>query len=138
MLTHGGQAGVTRWLAVSATLISIGAISLVLLWGVTGRAGSPPFEAGVLVLSITTPIASLLLAWHLWRRGHRGGALLGVTPLALMVGGTVLALGGTVLPVRLLLWLDLYVLLVFVVVLSRFGRDVIRPPGVDTAAPTSR
>jgi hypothetical protein len=115
----------TRWLALGATLISIGAIGLVLPWGVSGRAGTPPFEAAVAVLSIATPVASLLLAWHLWRRGHRGAALVSGTPLMLMVGGTAFALGGRVLPLRVLLCLDLYVLLTFVVVLIRFGRDIL-------------
>jgi hypothetical protein len=124
----------TRWLAVSAALVSIGAISLVLRWGATGRAGTPPFESAVFVLTFATPLASLLLAWQLWRQRHRGGAVLSSTPLALMVGGFALALGGTPLPLRLLLWLDLYVLLVFVVVLSRFGRDILRPPRMDAAA----
>lgn len=118
----------TRWLAIGAALISIGAISVVLAWAVAGRAGTPPFEAAVAVLGIATPLASLLLTWHLWRRGHRGGAALSLTPLLLMIGGTAFALGGTVLPVRLLLWLDLYVLLLFVGVLGRFGRSILRSP----------
>ena len=128
----------TRWLAVGATLISIGAIVFVLPLGASGRAGTPPFEAAIVVLSIATPLASLLLAWHLWRQGHRGPALLSSTPLALMVGGTAFALGGIVLPLRVLLWLDLYVLLAFVVVLSRFGRDILRSPPPDAAETTFR
>ena len=127
----------TRWLAVSATLISIGAIGFVLPLGASGRGGTPPFEAAVAVLGIATPLASFLLAWHLWRRGHRGPALLSSTPLLLMVGGAALALRGSVLPVWVLLWLDLYVLLVFVVVLGRFGRDILRSPRTDAAEMTS-
>jgi hypothetical protein len=124
----------TRWIAVGAALISIGAISFVLRWGTSGRAGTPSFESAVFVLGIATPLASILLAWHLWRQGSRRGALLGGTPLMLMGVGTALALGGIALPLTVLLWLDLYVLLAFVVVLSRFGRGLIRPPGPMDAA----
>lgn len=118
---------VTRWLAVGAALSSIGVISLTLWWGTTGRSGTPPFEWAVSVLGIATPLASVLLGWHLWRQGHRGGALLSTTPLALMAVGTALGLGGVVLPLRMLLWLDLYVLLMFVYILGRFGRDLLGP-----------
>jgi hypothetical protein len=120
----------TRWIAVGAALVSIGAISLVLRWGTSGRAGTPSFESEVLVLGIATPLASVLLAWHLWRQGNRSGALLGGTPVVLMGVGTGLALGGIVLPLAALLWLDLYVLLAFAVVLTRFGRGLLRPPAV--------
>jgi hypothetical protein len=117
----------TRGLAIVAALVSIGVIGLVLLWGTTGRAGAPPFEAAVLVLNVATPLASLLLTWHLWRDGQRGAAILSSTPILLMAIVTVVALGGTVPPLNLLLWLDLYVLLVFVVVLNRVGRQLLRP-----------
>lgn len=120
----------TRRLTIGATLVSIGVIGLVLLWGTTSRAGTPPFEAAVLVLNVATPLASLLLTWHLWRDGHRGAAILSSTPLILMAVVTAVALGGTVPPLSLLLWLDLYVLLVFVGVLGRFGRQILpRVPG---------
>ncbi len=118
---------VTRWLAVGAALISIGAISLVLRWGTSGRAGTAPFESAVFVLTIATPIASTLLAWHLWRQGYRGGALLSSTPLALMGVGTAVAFVSAALPLRVLLWLDVYVLFTFAFVLGRFGRALLDP-----------
>jgi hypothetical protein len=71
----------TRWLAVIAALITVGAISLVLWWGTSGQAGTPSFEAAVLVLNIATPLASLLLTWHLWRDRFRRGAVLSASPL---------------------------------------------------------
>lgn len=125
----------TRWIAVGAALVSIGAIGLVLRWGMTGRAGAPPFESAVLVLGIATPLASILLTWNLWRRGRRGGAMLSLTPLVVMVLGTGIALTWAPLSLVMLLRLDLVVLLVFVAVLSRFGRDLLRsPPASDAAA----
>jgi hypothetical protein len=127
----------TRWLAVGAALVSIGAISLVLRWGTSGRAGTPAFESAVLVLGIATPLASLLLSWHLWRQGRRVGALLSGTPLVLMAAGSVFSLSGGTLPLPTLLWLDLYVLLAFVVVLSRFGGGLLRPPERARAATTT-
>lgn len=117
----------TRWLTLVATLVSIGVIGLVLLWGTTGQAGSPPFEVAVLVLNVAVPLASLLLTWRFWCDGHRAAAILSSTPLLLMATVTAVALGGTVPPLSLLLWLDLYVLLVFILVLSRFGRHIPRP-----------
>jgi hypothetical protein len=116
---------VTRWLGICATLITIGVISLVLHWGTSGAAGTPAFELAVLILSITTPLASLMLTWHLWRDGHRGGALLSGSPLVLMVVVTALALLGAAPSLTLLLWLDLYVLLVFIIVLGWLGRQIL-------------
>jgi hypothetical protein len=116
----------TRWIAILSALVSIGAISYVLRLGTSGRAGTPSFESAVLVLGIATPLASILLAWHLWHQGHRGGAFLSGTPLICMGAGTALAMSGAVLPLTGLLWLDFYVLLVFVVVLSRFGSGLLR------------
>lgn len=115
----------TRWLAVCAALITISAVSLVLHWGTSGRAGTPAFEVAVLILSITTPLASLLLTWHLWRDGQRAGALLSSSPLMLMVIVTALALVGEAPSLELLLWLDLYVVLVFIVVLGWLGRQIL-------------
>lgn len=118
----------TRAIAVGATLVAVGTIGLVLRWGTSGRAGTPPFEAAVLVLGVTTPLASTLLGWHLWRQGHRGGALASGTPLALMLLGIAAGRAGAPLSLAALLWLDLYVLLVFVAVLARYGRVLLRPP----------
>lgn len=111
-----------RWPAIVAALVTIGAIGLVLFWGVTDRAGTPPFETVVLVLTIATPVASLLLAWELQKRGHRGAALLCLIPLALMLIGWASAIAGRPLSLNALLWLDLYVLLTFAFVLARHGR----------------
>jgi hypothetical protein len=116
----------TRWLGICATLITISAVSLVLHWGTRGRAGTPAFELAVLILSVTTPLASLLLTWHLWRDGYRGGALLSSSPLMVMVVVTALAVFGAAPPLKLLLWLDLYVLLAFIVVLGWLGRQILR------------
>lgn len=117
----------TRWIAVSAAVVAIGAIGLVLAWGVGGRAGTPPFETAVFVLGIATPLASLLMSWHLWRQRRRAGALLSGTPCLIMVAGAVLAFAGVPLSLVPLLWLDLYVLLVFAVVLWRYGGGLLRP-----------
>lgn len=118
----------TRWIAVGTALVSIGAISLVLRWGTTGRAGTPPFESAVLVLGVATPLASILLTWHLWRQGHRAGATLSAAPFMVMVLGMIVALTRAPLSLTTLLWLDLFVLAVFVAVLSRFGRGILRSP----------
>jgi hypothetical protein len=80
----------------------------------------------VLILSVTTPLASLLLTWHLWRDGYRDGALLSSSPLMVMVVVTALAVFGAAPPLKLLLWLDLYVLLAFIVVLGWLGRQILR------------
>jgi hypothetical protein len=120
------EESVTRWLAIAATLISIAVVSLVLRWGTSGRASTPSFEMAVLVLNITVPLASVLLTWHLWRDGRRGGAMLSSSPLVLMVIGTALTLAGSAPSLKVLLWLDLYVLLAFIVVLGGFGREVLR------------
>jgi hypothetical protein len=117
---------VTRWLAVGAALVSIGVTGLVIRWGISGRAGTPPFELAVHALSIATPVASALLTWHLARAGRRGGALLSATPIVVMMVGLALAFGGAPLSLAALLWLDAYMLLVFVVVLAAFGREMLR------------
>jgi hypothetical protein len=127
----------TRWIAVGAAFVSVGAISLVLRWGTTGRAGTPPFESAVFVLGIATPLASILLTWHLWRQGRRAGALLSATPLVVMVLGMGVALTWAPLSLTTLLWLDLYVLLAFLAVLGRFVRDLLRPPTAPDAATAS-
>ena len=115
-----------RWLAVGAALVSIAAIGLVLRWGTTGRAGTPPFELAVSILGIAAPLASILLTWALWRDRHRGGALLSSSPLGLMLIGMASALLGNPPSLRVLLWLDAYVLFAFVVVLLWFGRGMLR------------
>jgi hypothetical protein len=126
--TQGPEESVTRWLAIGASLISIGAISLVLRWGTSGRVGTPSFEAMVHILTIATPLASVLLTWHLRRNGHHGGALLSSSPLVLMVIGTSSALVGRAFSLNALLWLDLYVLLAFIVVLGKYGRTILGLP----------
>jgi hypothetical protein len=117
---------VTRWLAVGAALVSICAITPVLYWGMTGRAGTPPFELAVHVLSIATPVASALLTWHLARRGRRGGALFSATPIVVMMIALALRFAGPPLSLVALLWLDAYILLVFVTVLGAFGRELLQ------------
>jgi hypothetical protein len=116
----------TRWLAVIAALTAICSISLVLWWGTSGQAGTPSFEVAVLILNIATPLASLLLTWHLWRGRFRRGAVLSASPLVLLLVGTGFALNGAVPSLRVLLWLDLYVLVAFGVVLLWLGPKVIR------------
>lgn len=117
----------TRWLALGAALVSICAIGLVIPWGMSGRAGTPPFELAVHTLSIATPLASALLTWHLLRRGHRGGALFSATPIVVMMIGLALAFAGAPLSLVALLWLDVYILVVFVTVLGAFGREIWSP-----------
>ena len=122
-----------RWLAVGAALVSIGVTGLVIYWGISSRAGTPPFELAVHMLSIATPLASALLTWHLACRGRRGGALFSATPIAVMVIGLALGFAGAPLLLVALLWLDVYMLFVFVVVLGAFGREMLRAsprPGV--------
>lgn len=80
-------------------------------------------------------VASLLVMWQLWRDGHRDVAVLRSTPIILMAVVTAVALGGTLPPLSLLLWLDLFVLLVFVVVLGRFGRQILRTSPPDPSDP---
>lgn len=141
MQTRWEGAPMTCWIAVGSALVSIGAISLVLRWGMTGRAGTPPFESAVLVLGIATPLASVLLTWHLWRRGRRGGALVSATPATAMLLGTIVAVAWAPPSLTALLWLDLYVLLAFAVVLSRFGPGLLRSsavPGVRAESATDR
>ncbi len=115
-----------RWIGVSAALLTICAIIVVLPLGVLGHAGSAPFEAAVVVLTLTTPVASVLLAYRLWRHGHSVGALVCATPLALMAAGTALGVAGRPPRLSTLLWLDLYVLLAFVVILAWYGRVLLR------------
>ncbi len=115
-----------RWIGVGAALLTICAIIVVLPLGLLGHAGSASFEAAVVVLTLTTPVASVLLAHRLWRQGHSVGALVCVTPLALMATGTALGVAGRPPRLSLLLWLDLYVLLVFAVVLAWYGRVLLR------------
>ena len=116
----------TRWLAVVAALTAVGAISLILWWGTSGQAGTPSFEAAVLVLNIATPLASLLLTWHLWRDRYRRGAILSASPLVILLMGTGFVLLGAVPSLQLLLWLDLYVLVAFGIVLVWLGPKVVR------------
>ncbi len=113
--------------------------SLVLRWGTSGRAGTPSFEIAVHTLSIATPIASALLTWHLARRGHRGGASFSAAPIVVMMIGLAFAFAGAPLSLEALLWLDVYVLLVFVVVLGQFGREMLRASRPTTVnVPASR
>ena len=128
----------TRWLAVGASLTTIGAVSLVLGGGMTGRAGTSSFEIAVLVMNIATPLSSLLLTWHLRSDGRRAAALIGSSPLFLMalVGGLVLA--GSAPSLKMLLWLDAYVLIAHVVLLGWVGRALLSGPGENRAGSESR
>ena len=126
----------TRWIAIGSALISIGAISLVLRWGTSGRAGTPPFELAVSVLGIATPLASVLLTRHLWRRGRRRGALLSATPSLVMVLGTAIGVTWVPLSLTTLLWLDLFVLLAFLTILLLYGRSLLKPDAAPDAGAT--
>lgn len=119
----------TRRIAVGAALVSICAIVLVLRWGISGRAGTPSFELAVHTLSIATPLASVLLTWLLVRGGRRGIALFGATPIMVMMMAVAFTLAGAPFSLAALLWLDVYVLLVFVVILAAFGRDMVAGRG---------
>ena len=115
----------TRWLAVGAASIAMVTISAVLFWGTTGRAGTPAFEAAVMVLGIATPSASMLLTWHCWHARHRSGAVLSSTPLLIMIAGFSFGLAGRPLSLPMLLWLDFLVLVVFAAVLGWCGRALL-------------
>lgn len=113
-------------MGIGAALLTICAVIFVLPLGLTGHAGSTLFEAAVGVLTISTPVASVLLAHRLWRQGHPTAAVLSVAPLALMAIGFAFGSAGRAPTLSLLLWLDLFVLLVFASILVRFGRVLLR------------
>lgn len=114
-----------RRLAIGVSFVAIGAIGVVLYCGTSGRVGTPLFESMVLVLTVATPLGSALLTWLLWRSGNTGAALFMSTPIVLMLIGWASALAGRTLSLHVLLWLDFYVLLTFIIVLGRFGRRIL-------------
>jgi hypothetical protein len=115
-----------RQFALALAITTIVALNVVIWQGVLGRDGTIWFERSLLAANVAMPVSSLLLAAMLVRLRHWIPAVLCIGNVALMAGVIAFHAGGVVAPRSFLFALDLYLVQLYVLIVARYGLEILR------------